>query len=450
MKNFRRRRVWSRRSFLKFSAAGLTGLLVRPGGRGADAADLISNPLFGVDEIPDSPFAFAEAPNYHAGLEALLFLMGPNGLKFYRSPRVSLLSGPLGLISPNDVVLIKVNAQWKYRGCTNSDLIRGLVQRILDHPDGFQGEVVIFENGQGRGSLACDTSQSYGGDKSVQANANDPLHSFEYLADVLFGDPRVSTRLFDPVRRVFLEASDHATEGFRKFEDVSYPCFTTPGGRRVELREGIWNGTGYDRNLKLINVPVLKHHDQGGSEITASLKHFYGVVSMSDGSSPIRHYGQLGHTTGKMVSRVRTPVLNIIDAIWVSHRALKGYPAEMTFRANRLLASQDPVALDYWAAKNILYPIDGNDRHHPDFPGVDVWLTQARDFINGAGGLSRPEDGVYVGRVTKDEAEMRVTEDSTARFLSEGPLLPQTKPREPRRTPPGDKVPPRGNPAVIR
>ena len=51
------------------------------------------------------------------------------------------------LLRAGDVVLLKVNAQWKYRGCTNSDVVRGLVQRILEHPDGFAGEVVIA-NGQ--------------------------------------------------------------------------------------------------------------------------------------------------------------------------------------------------------------------------------------------------------------------------------------------------------------
>ena len=82
-------------------------------------------------------------------------------------------SGPAGWIAAHDVVLLKVNAQWKYRGCTNSDVVRGLIQRILGTPDGFTGEVVLVENGQGRGSLNCDTSSSYGGDTSVRANAND-------------------------------------------------------------------------------------------------------------------------------------------------------------------------------------------------------------------------------------------------------------------------------------
>ena len=211
--------------------------------------------------------------------------MGDNGLKFYRSSQETALSGPSGMIEPNDVVLIKVNAQWKYRGCTNSDLIRGLIQRILDHPDGFSGEVVIFENGQGRGSLNCDQGLESYPDSGVHANANDESQSFLYLVNTIFNDPRVSSFLLDPIRTTFIGATDHSTNGYRTYENVSYPCFTTAGGHRVELREGIWHGNGYSQNLKLINVPVLKHHDTGGSEITASLKHFYGVVSMADGQS---------------------------------------------------------------------------------------------------------------------------------------------------------------------
>ena len=130
---------------------------------------------------------------------------------------------------------------------------------------------------------------------------------------------------------------------------------------------------------------MLKHHDTDGSEITASLKHFYGVLSMADGQSGFRHYSGLGETCGKMVASVRTPVLNIIDAIWVSHGSLGGYPKATTTRINQIIASQDPVALDHWAAKYILYPINGNQRHHPSFPGILTWLNSAELTINGRG-----------------------------------------------------------------
>lgn len=348
MKCFGGRKGISRREFLKLAAAGVCMSVFQPSSRKVQAASTPANPLFWVKDVPDELRG-----NNHAGVDQLLDLMGGRGLKFYRSSEKSTVSGPSGMIRADDVVLIKVNAQWKYRGCTNSDLIRGLIQRILDHPDGFTGEVVIIENGQGRGSLNCDTSASYS-DSSVHANAQDESHSFLYLVNTVFNDPRVAAYLLDPIRSVIIGSDDHVTDGYRIYENVSYPCFTTAGGNRVELREGLWQGSGYSRNIKLINVPVLKHHDTDGSEITESLKHFYGILSMSDGQSGFRHYQGLGETCGKMVVSVRTPVLNIIDAIWVSYSSITGYPQSTTFRADQILASQDPVALDYWAAKYIL------------------------------------------------------------------------------------------------
>jgi hypothetical protein len=412
----------SRRDFFKRLAGGIIipYLSRLPRFKGAAASTL--NDLYWVKQIPDHPFYDPGQVNYHLGLDSLLYLMADSGLKFYRSSDGSPLAGPSGLIAADDVVLIKVNAQWKYRGCTNSDLVCGLIQRLLDHPEGFRGEVVIIENGQGRGSLNCDTSAAYDGDTSVRANANDANHSFLYLVNHIFRDPRVSAFLLDPIREQFIGNSNHSANGYRKYENVSYPCFTTAGGRRVELREGVWQGSGYRSNLKLINVPVLKHHDTGGSEITASLKHMYGLLSMSDGQSGFRHYSGLGETCGRMMASVRTPVLNIVDAIWVSYSSLTGYPAGSTFRANELLASQDPVAADYWAAKYILYPVDSNFRHHPEFSGVDSWLTQALNTINSRGGLLDPAQGVLVDQVTKREDQMRVQTTGAGEFLNRARL----------------------------
>jgi uncharacterized protein (DUF362 family) len=400
-----------RRDFVKLTMAGAAALPFA----GCESVKTPDGPepppvtgasaLFRVEAIPADPFT---SGNHHSGVDTLLELMGRNGLKFYRTAVPGMQNGTNGLIAPDDVVLIKVNAQWKYRGCTNSDLVRGLVQRVLDHPQGFTGEVVIVENGQGRGSLACDTSSSYNGNTEVHANAQNESHSFLWLVNTLFNDSRVSAFLLDPVRGTFIGDGDHASNGYRRFENVSYPCFTTAGGRRVELKEGIWNGASHGSNLKLINVPVLKHHDTGGSEITGSLKHMYGLVSMSDGQSGFRHYTGLGETCGKMMVSIHTPVLNIMDAIWVSHGALAGYPASATRRTDTLVASQDPVALDYWTAKNVLYPIDNNDRHHPGFAGIDAWLTAARETINAAGGFAQTARGIAVEHPTKTESEMTV------------------------------------------
>lgn len=406
----------SRREFFRRFAMGMAVALPLSFGDQPEGASASVNPVFWVTGVPKLPFGTGDQRNHHAGIDTLLHSMGAKGLKFYRSPQETLLSGPAGLIHPGDVVLIKVNAQWKYRGCTNSDLIRGLIQSIIAHPDGFTGEVVIVENGQGRGSLNCDTSSSYGGDTSVHANANNRIHSFIFLVDHIFKDPRVSYYLLDNIRETFIDDGEHVTDGYRIYQNVSYPCFTTKGGQRVELAKGIWQGTRFRHNLKLINVPVLKHHDQEGSEITASLKHFYGLLSMADGQSGYRHYDGLGKTCGKMVVSVCTPVLNIVDATWVSYRSITGYPADTTFRANQIMASQDPVALDYCAAKHILYPIDKNSRHHPGFEGIARWLRDARDLINRRGGVYSARDGIQVNQVTLDEQRMALIRKKCSTF----------------------------------
>ncbi len=340
--------------------------------------------LYGVRDIPVPDFS---SGNYHPGVESLLALMGQNDFKFYKHSVEDGLSGPEGLIAANDVVLLKVNAQWKYRGCTNTDVLRGLIQRILDHPAGFSGEVVIFENGQGRGSF--DSNQNQNGDTSVAANAENPTHTFNYLVNTVFNGQPVSCFLLDPVRSTLLSDTDHAENGYRRINPhperqswyVSYPCFTTSGGHRVELAKGLWTGSGYAQNLKLINIPVLKTH--AGCGVTGALKLFYGVLSMQYAYGGY-HYDHIGEVLGEMFAHVRAPDLNIMDAIWVSHAALSGYPVSSTSRQNTLLASIDPVALDYWASKYVLYPIDNNANHHPDMPDqyTDSNLAQ---YLNAAG-----------------------------------------------------------------
>jgi len=344
--------------------------------------------LFLVTDIPAPDFS---SGNHHAGLDRLLHLMAQRGLKLYQSAKEGHLAGPGGLVARDDVVLIKVNAQWKYRGCTNSDVLRGLIQRILDHPEGFVGEVVMFDNGQGEGSMHGD-AHGFGRypDDSIQANAENRLHSFAYLAQTVFADQRVSTYCLDDIRERIIGDSDHDTDGFRIWENLSYPCFTTAEGTRVELREGVWDGHAFCAKIKLINVPVLKAH--GGCGVTACLKSFYGLLSKGHPPRDM-HYGELGQICAEMITRVRAPVLNVLDCIWVSAHNHYGYPESNNSRLNRLLAGVDPVAVDYWASKYIFYPISGDLKHHPEWAAscsdsnLDVYLPQASEAINSDGGV---------------------------------------------------------------
>ena len=99
--------------------------------------------------------------------------------------------GPDGLIAPDDVVLIKINEQWRERGGTNTDVLKELFQAIIDHPDGFAGEIVVADNGQGRGSM--DHSQS---------NAENTTQSTQDVVDMFSPSHNVSTFDWQSIRRL--------------------------------------------------------------------------------------------------------------------------------------------------------------------------------------------------------------------------------------------------------
>jgi hypothetical protein len=350
----------------------------------------------------------------HVGLDALLHLLSVNGTKFYKSSRHDVLCGPAGLIAADDVVVLKVNAQWKCRGCTNTDMLRGLIHRILGHPDGFNGEVVIFENGQGRPAafdgMHSDFAKSeyrpfpeLNGKVMINAEQQD-VTTIDYLVNTVFAGKPVSAFLMDPFANVWIVSNDHETNGYRRIGQpgtpcISYPCFTTARGNRIELREGLWTGSAYAQNLKLIHCAVLKDHS-GDIGMTGALKIVYGTLSMSDGTSARRHYQDLGSQCARMWTEVRAPDLNILDCIWVSHGSMVvngqhvsgciGYPPGITSRQNILLAGHDPLALDYHANKQILLPLSGNSAasHDPDNNArlVSVY-NQAAETINDAGGI---------------------------------------------------------------
>lgn len=380
----------TRRDFIKNVA--ITGAATYVTGVGnpnnADAA-WVKSQVFKVEQCP-----VHDNHLRHVGVDNMIDLLSEYGHKFYNSLNPHQWCGPSGLISSNDVVVIKVNCQWKCRGTTNTDVLRGLIYRILNHPDGFTGEVVIFENGQGQGSFdgnprAWGAYDSYPIKDDVIVNAEDEsVLTVDYLVNTVFSGSPVSSYLLDPIRNNFILDTEHSSDGYRIISDVSYPCFTSAGSNRIELKEGIWNGSTHDTNLKLINVPVFKTHN--GSGITGALKHCYGTLSMDDGSSGIRHYTQSGTQCGKMYTLVRAPDLNIVDCIWVSQEELMGYPVSATTRTDILLAGLDPVALDYYTSKHILYPIGGSkqSRHNPDtHSGLINHLTGAQDYINTHGGI---------------------------------------------------------------
>jgi hypothetical protein len=296
-------------------------------------------------------FAVQGTTGADGGFQRLADLMGQRGLSFY------------SLIGPNDVVIIKVNSQWDERGGTNTDLVRAIIESILKHPSGFTGEIVIADNGQAQAGAA-----GAGGSLDWKSNnAEDRTQSMQKVADSFSARCKVSTALWDRITttRVAEYSEGDARNGYvvDSFPSpqtgivVSYPKFETPYSTLISFKRGIWNPAlrSYDSDrLKVINVPVLKSHLMYG--VTASVKHYMGVVSEKLTHSAHSSVGSGG--MGTEMAETRIPVLNVIDAIWINAYPGRGPLTRYAdaSRANIIAAGRDPVALDYWAAKNILVP----------------------------------------------------------------------------------------------
>ena len=138
----------SRREFIRTTVAASVALPVLRTLVATDASAEATSPQSQVFRVDGCPVHDGQLR--HVGMDTLLHHLSSHGTKFYKTVKHGPLNGPQGLIAADDVVVLKVNAQWKCRGGTNTDMLRGLIHRVLMHPDGFRGEVVIFENGQGR------------------------------------------------------------------------------------------------------------------------------------------------------------------------------------------------------------------------------------------------------------------------------------------------------------
>jgi uncharacterized protein (DUF362 family) len=328
-------------------------------------------------------FAVTCATGNDDAMERLIEAMNGQGLPFYAQ------NASFGIIGKDDAVIIKVNSQWNERGGTNSDLVKSIVRIILNHPQGFAGEVIIADNGQGQyGSTGSGGSMSY-----ARNNAKDKVQSMQMVADS-FPDQKVSTYLWDRItnKKVGEYADGDMADGYildgppdmRTGIAVTYPKFQTKYGTYISFKEGVWDAVNesYDsRRLKVLNVPVLKTHAIYG--VTACIKHYMGVgsdrLSREAGGRAHNSVGSGG--MGTEMAQTRFPDLNILDAIWINANP-RGGPSTSYIEADQagiIAASSDPVALDYWAAKNILMPA-ARQKGYDDLKSMDPDNTSPGSF----------------------------------------------------------------------
>ena len=307
--------------------------------------------------IPIYPFAsgnvvstvFIEETNgLDDGILRLIASMENAGQSFY------------DLIAADDVVLIKINAQWAERGGTNTDLIARLVEAILAHPNGFEGEIIIADNGQlqfgshgNGGSLDWALANSACRTQSTLDVINLFRDQGYRVTGVLwdkFTTNRVETFSYGDYADGFIVEDNIRSTGL----EITYPKFTTEFGTHVNFRRGIWNGDEYDHGrLKVINMPVLKSHMI--FQQTGAVKNYMGVVS--DRLTQRRAHNSVGvGGMGTQMVYSRMPVLNIVDMIWIGPDRGPASSFAAAAETNLVAASTDPVAVDVIVTRYVLMP----------------------------------------------------------------------------------------------
>ena len=291
------------------------------------------------------------------GVKRLIQSMRSRGLEFYLTATT-----PNGIIAQDDVVLLEINCQWAERGGTNTDLIRQVIQAVLDHPGGFSGEIIIADNGQAQyGSERRGGSLSWANANSAdrKQSAMDVIRSFQTRGR------RVTGVLWDEFTAIKVDefSTGNNTDGFVVENtrqgtglEISYPKFTTEFGTMVSFKEGIWNSNtrSYEKEkLKIINMPVLKSHM--GYQVTGAVKSYMGTTS--DRLTNRRAHDSIGRGgMGTQMAGTRMPALNIMDMIYIGPERGPGITYANAKQINKIAASLDPVAIDYWASKYILMP----------------------------------------------------------------------------------------------
>jgi hypothetical protein len=169
-----------------------------------------------------------------------------------------------------------VNAEWPERGMPSTDLLKGLIARIVAHPDTFTGEIELVENGQWRQSWEYSLNNAERHSQTMQevvdtfAGRGYHVGAYDWTA-IGYGSGNRWVSEFDQSDTVSGYVREDST-------GMTYAKFVTSYGTSISTRLGVWNGASYEpQRLKFINMPVLKCHQYMG--VSASVKHYIGFLS---------------------------------------------------------------------------------------------------------------------------------------------------------------------------
>lgn len=332
----------------------------------------VNNPVskvFVMDEIPPTSGSLAAGnstvPDEYLvdpAIDNLFLMMETQGTYLYKT-----YTHPSGIVGSNDIVIIKGSFQWDFRNTTNTDRIKGVIWQILNHPDGFTGEILVGDNTQWA-SIGEDDNNSEDTEQCILDVINTfyskgyPVYLFEWK------------NIMNNVVTEYSEGDYNDGYPYDPVSKITYPKFQSPSGNHyISLKYGIWNATNQTYNhdrLCIIDFPVLKAHGWTGA--TLAIKNWMGVLTVAYqneryGGDNAMHYDYMfsEYALPAKVMQVTFPKLTIIDAAWANPERNYG---SIAIQLNMLLGSTDPFAASWYAAKYMLTPV----AYYPDRTDPDI------------------------------------------------------------------------------
>jgi hypothetical protein len=332
---------------------------------------------------------------------------------------IEMMGGIEKFIGKNDIVILKPNCQWWNQGRTNLAAMKGFIDLVLNIPE-FQGEIIIAENhhfmDESLPEGEKDNIRGWTHLSKINGDIDGVNHNLNTLIELYHKKGYKNVTKFHwrdggPKRNLWGNGQnggivsspaegdgyiwsdiDYIFDGFWGFKKwkvkMSYPVFTSKySGITIDFKNGAFlrdgKGSGKylpDKPVKFINFAVLNTHG-GDTGITSAIKNYMGITDLSCGGWGLKPEGYANvHACGGkhyeyakagplayFMKTIRKADLNIVTAEWVGW----GSRTDITkaTRLRTILASTDPIALDYYGAKYLVYPLSKNKEHHdPDNP----------------------------------------------------------------------------------
>ncbi|KAA3637588.1 MAG: hypothetical protein DWP97_00615 [Calditrichaeota bacterium] len=320
-------------------------------------------------------------------------------------------------IGADDVIVINPNGQWGYQGASNCACCMGLIDVILNRPGGFNGEIIFCENTQGQpGYWDAPAAQLV---RNGPYNFNDMIAYYHTNGYTNVNGVRLLRNQDDNVLWPVI-SSPAEGQGWVRPEWTSptagclyylpYPVIRSPySNKLIDLKNGVYeNGYANQPDMKFIKVPNLNNHGEGGTQdyagITSATKSFLGIAELENSVYAYFNdnlHGNLhaynawrctddanlkaflvGEAVAGWMNLCRKPDLFLTTAEWVGWESRTSAGATL---ARTVGICEDPVALDFYMSKYVMWPCNPSNQFFD--PDHLVSVNKTRQTLDGCNSL---------------------------------------------------------------